>query len=56
MNFRERPKKNDSPETTISHQADLALNQVAFQHAEMLESGRSKITELQILILRDVCQ
>lgn len=56
MNWRERPRKNDTPLTRRSHEVDLALNRVAFRHVEMLKTGLPTIRELQQLILKDVCK
>jgi hypothetical protein len=53
MNSRETVNPKDSDEVRRSKWADLALNAVAFSHADQLDN--ENLGNLQILILRDVC-
>lgn len=46
----------ESPGGTPSQRADLALNVVSTGHSQYLAMNPSKITELKMMILRDVCQ
>jgi RHS repeat-associated protein len=52
MNYRERPRSTDSALTARSHQADKALNRVAFRHANDI----SDIRDLPGMIRKDVCE
>jgi RHS repeat-associated protein len=56
MMYRERARPGENETQMQSHQADIALNHVAFAHSKAIGSGRAKVTNLHLMILNDVCE